>query len=1125
MYIETFRQNGKYGFKDGWRIVLPAVYEAAASFSDGFAVVVLNNKFGIINESGEFVVENRYDDIRHLFDKYYSARINNGKDWTCGVIDRDGNIIIDFSYKHICSSDDRYFQCYDMADCKNEGIKSLILHSRYSYSNQKECKWFSVDGEFITSLEVRNVHENYLIVADEKNKYGMIRDDARIVLAPVYDRLQYCTDGICIATHSDNGIMFNSIILPDGNIVFTSEKEIRFINGFFKTEDDGIELWYSSEGNLIHKGHASPLSKSYIAVCKNHKYGVIDYQGNKLINFLYDEVRFAESYFVVRRGDKIGLLGLKGEVIVDAIYDKIESVIIENNPVCLGTEVIPAEAWSRCCYSRYCKEYCYDTEGHSYSSGAQFDRIKRQFVSVNHNSRYNIGYSISDTQIDLTKPLILSSDGQKELFTLSEGIIASSKSDNIDPITPLCYVIKSGDKYGVFRIDTQSLIIPVHYDRIQFYGGHTVLLCKDQLWGARSLLLEDNIFQLFFNVDIPAHNIELKILDDTQTIFGAKRTYKNYKGEETGYFTLLDQKGNEVQGVQELFLEDQFTFFDKHHILSKRNGRYGFISSLGYVTLPFIYDEITARKTGGYDVRIGEAWGVIDKDCKETVRVKYLQKLPVYAAAPENSYFGYDEIKDDIAKVTARYKDLFIVTDATSGCKGCLNLKGQEVIPAVFEHLMFCTPGKYDDDMEFDKDVLFFGYGGCSDHSGYGQNFFSDIDGALWGCINTEGQIIIEPKYDCFKVLANFLLAGRDGSFLGEEGNDRDYYNKYSGVYDLYNRDGELIAGGFREICYDEQSEVFALFFGGEWERYSTYSDDWNGIYCYDYRFKYKNDLWLIVDKDLRNIIRRPDGSQYQFPKGFLGKIEIKKENDKVTHVYNMPVALMAKGFSHFGKGCAFIKENNSSGSKQSALSLSSGVRTPFYESICQIDTDKFFFSVERKVGIRTFSEILLPPEYLLFTYPENGFFFAVKETDDSNSKVELFHLKDLSEPICVAVNNTDTQRMIDDIGFSRLKISFAGGTDLSDIQMPVHGIFDEEFLKLIHHEASGYMPVKGSWPSEWKDHYFFATDYRIGNDDSEPGYDDDDRDYMRDTWDAMTDGMYGDMPDGFDGDFDFSGR
>ena len=41
----------------------------------------------------------------------------------------------------------------------------------------------------------------------------------------------------------------------------------------------------------------------------------------------------------------------------------------------------------------------------------------------------------------------------------------------------------------------------------------------------------------------------------------------------------------------------------------------------------------------------------------------------------------------------------------------------------------------------------------------------------------------------------------------------------------------------------------------------------------------------------------------------------------------------------------------------------------------------------------------------------------------------------------------------------------------------------------------------------------------------NEPDYSDYDRNYMRDSWDAMTDGMYGDMPDGFDGDFDFLGR
>ena len=49
-----------------------------------------------------------------------------------------------------------------------------------------------------------------------------------------------------------------------------------------------------------------------------------------------------------------------------------------------------------------------------------------------------------------------------------------------------------------------------------------------------------------------------------------------------------------------------------------------------------------------------------------------------------------------------------------------------------------------------------------------------------------------------------------------------------------------------------------------------------------------------------------------------------------------------------------------------------------------------------------------------------------------------------------------------------------------------------------------------------------FHRDYHDYDDDYDNDYDD--HDYMRDTWDAMTDGMYGDMPDDFDGDFSFLG-
>lgn len=1125
MYIDTFEINGKYGFKDEWRIILPAQYDAAESFRGDYAIVVLNNKFGIINKEGTFVVENKYDDLHHLFDQYYYARINDGDTWSCGVIDTTGAIIIDFSFKCIYSKDNKYFNCYNEAECKYEGLKYLSLHGRYSYSNPSNCHWFSIEGKEITSLEVTSIHDNYLIVKNESNKYGLVSCDSSVLINPFYDTLEYCIENIFIALNTENEKKTYSIIKSDGTIILSSVFVIKSENGFFYIEKNDCKEWYSFEGNLVYTGLATPLSKEYLRIYKNNKYGVIDYKGNRVINFIYDEIKFANSYFSVRREKKIGLLGLKGEVIIDVAYDKVESVIIDNDPISLGNEVDPKYSWGDFHYQGYCREYCFDTLGHLNYSGKPYDKLKRNILKLNDKSRFNDGYSISDSVLDITKPLIISSDCKQELFTLSEGIIANSKFDSIQQITQLCYVVKSNEKFGIFRIDTQALIIPMIYDRIKFYGGHTVILCKDELWGAKSLILDKNPFHILFKVDIPIDNLEIEILDSLQLSFGVKRLYKHYNGEETEYFTILDSTGKEVENIRELFLNSQFTVYDKHHILSTKNGKYGFISELGYITLPFIYDELSVRKTGGYNVRIGNAWGVLDKDCHEIIRVKYDKPLPIYVVAPDNSYFGYDETKDDVAHITKRYKDLIIVTDGVSGRMGCLDIDGHEVIPTVFEHLMFNIPDKYENPSGFERDILFFGYGGYRNENGDGQSFFSDIDCANWGCINTNGQIIIEPKYDCFKVFGNFLLGGRDGSFLGEEGNDRSYYDKYSGVYDLYTREGELIIGGFREISYDEETKAFALFFGGEWKRYSTYDDDWNGIHCYDFQFNHNNDLWLIVNSELKSVIRKSDGSQYQFSKGFIGNIKIKKENNKVTHLYNMPIDLMAKGFSHFELGCAIIREGNSSNSKVAAIDLSSGLTTPFYENIKPIGAGMFFISKEHKVGISSFSGNILPTEYLLFTLPENGYFFAIKEIDENKSTVELFKIDDLSHPI-IAIKNADTHKLINDVGYSRLKISINKGHNLSNLQVSAHDLYDDEFIKLIDAEESEGLPIRGFLPEQWQEYYYFSTDYRIGKEDTSdycPDYDN--HDYMRDSWDAMTDGMYGDMPDGFDGDFDFLGR
>lgn len=1117
MYLSTFQSDGKYGYKDGFKIVIPAQYEAASHFNGEYAVVVQNKLFGIIDVQGNFVVENKYNDLYHLFSNYYSARINTGNgEWKCGVIDTNNNIIIPFEYKCIHSRDDKYFLCYKSAISKIEDIKYLSLHGRYSYTHQSECNWYNLNGTFLTALDVVNNNKNYLIVKTQTDKFGAIDSDGNIVIETKYDTIEYCVDDVFLTTYERDNLITSSIIGNKDNVIYSTLSDIVFKEGFFlvsTAEQD--EKWISIDGNVTFIGHATPLSSKFLKVYKNKKCGVFDKNGDKIINFLYDDIIFCSSFFAVRREDCLGLVGLKGEIILDTVYKKLESVSIENNPFFLGSEKsLGLSRWGgHTVYKGYCKEYCFDSVGHTDYNGKACDYLCRSIISL--NNRYNnflheTEYTIvaSDT-FDLAKPIILRNCEYSELFTLADGIIQNSRFDEIQQISQICYVVRRNDKFGIFRIDESAISIPVEYDQIQFFGGHTVLLRKANMWGAKSLVLKKNVLHILTKVDIPLDNLEIKILDDNQFRFGVKRTYiNNYTGEEKPYYIIVDANGKAVDGLQELYLDDNFIRFDENHYLTKCNGKYGFVSSLGYVSIPFIYDEILIRKTGSFNVRIGNAWGVIELSGKELVRIKYAKPIPLYIAAPENSYFDYDFLKDDIAKDVQRYGNMIIVRDAISGCQGCLDINGDEVIPTIYEHLVF----DYSDNFYetgFNSDYLFFGHGGYRDED-LGTLFSDNIVSANWGCITKSGKQIIPPRYDYFKVIGDYICAGRDGGFAvsGQWGNNL-HQTDYAGVYDLYTSKGEFIIGGFNKF-YVEGGIMF-FHFGGHWKEES---DEYDYVSSY---FVEGNGRWLMLDQNLQSIIRLKDGSIKRFEKGYKLTITQKKENNKVTNYWNAPLEIFSILEPRISNGLIVIGD----GTSEKLLNPKDGSIGSNYQHIAILSETYYAGINDGFVEIQNINGQHFDTRFLVITEPSDGYAFAVENIDDKYSQVLLLKLMSESIKTEQVIAKTDTAELLENIqyGFLRTYVSIENGKELFSVFRPE--IFDDDFRCQTIEDHNLFQKKHESV-------YWIGSDARLDKDygcDYDPDYSDDDRDYMRDSWDAMTDGMYGDMPDGFDGDFDFLGR
>lgn len=66
MDLESFEQEGKVGFKSDCKIIVPAIYESASYFHNGYAVVRLNGLSGVIDSQGKMIIPNEYNDIIHL---------------------------------------------------------------------------------------------------------------------------------------------------------------------------------------------------------------------------------------------------------------------------------------------------------------------------------------------------------------------------------------------------------------------------------------------------------------------------------------------------------------------------------------------------------------------------------------------------------------------------------------------------------------------------------------------------------------------------------------------------------------------------------------------------------------------------------------------------------------------------------------------------------------------------------------------------------------------------------------------------------------------------------------------------------------------------------------------------
>ncbi|MCK4667350.1 WG repeat-containing protein [Candidatus Dependentiae bacterium] len=261
--------------------IIPCKYTKAWDFKEGIAVVVENDKYGVINKKGEYIIKPIYEGMNSEFSEEVIGVKINGQ-W--GYIDKKGNWVIDpkFNEDYVSRFSDGlavvYRKNYNDNDylINKKGI--IIFENRFHFI----CPFNDGKARYSRKEKINHSEKYYEGVIDihgnilwEKSSKSFHSD-------------LYYSKGLLRAYVEDNRIVVWGFLDEKGEWAIFPQFEYvsDFKNGFARVEEDYILFFGKKlefESKVISSGERAPYIWQLVKwkIYKHgHKMGYIDYKGN-----------------------------------------------------------------------------------------------------------------------------------------------------------------------------------------------------------------------------------------------------------------------------------------------------------------------------------------------------------------------------------------------------------------------------------------------------------------------------------------------------------------------------------------------------------------------------------------------------------------------------------------------------------------------------------------------------------------------------------------------------------------------------------------------------------------------------------------------------------------------------
>ena len=215
-------------------------------------------KYGVINQDGRQLIEEKYNYINYLYDNYFIASYENGK---LGILDDRENVIIQLDNDSL-----RQISGTDLIQTSKTATKTITIYSKnfekicemqnatlkeeenyIKLYNETEIKYFDKQGKELNNADV--YPNNKLLLKFEANKYGFVDRQGNLVVECKYDKAYEFNEYGFAAVEKDGkwGVLDeqgNEVITP--TYTFNDFDEPIFIGPYYRVIYGFGEVYYTN---------------------------------------------------------------------------------------------------------------------------------------------------------------------------------------------------------------------------------------------------------------------------------------------------------------------------------------------------------------------------------------------------------------------------------------------------------------------------------------------------------------------------------------------------------------------------------------------------------------------------------------------------------------------------------------------------------------------------------------------------------------------------------------------------------------------------------------------------------------------------------------------------------------